>query len=204
MLTLYSRPGSGGFVVEAALALADVPFRLVNVERNEVDDAFRAISPLGQVPVLRLSDGTVMTESAALSMLIAEQHPEAALAPAPGTPERPDFLRWMLFMSSVLYPALLRYFYSDRYTADPEGNEAVKSAAVAETNRAFAIVDAALEGRDWIAGDFSIADIYLVMLAHWCPPNDRPLPEWSNIVRHAERVKVLPVMVELNRTHRMW
>ena len=52
MYTLYTRAGSGGFAVEAALAMAGVPFTKVDVKRGPPDDAFRAISPLGQVPVL--------------------------------------------------------------------------------------------------------------------------------------------------------
>ena len=63
------------------------------------------------------------------------------------------FLRWMLFMSSVLYPALIRGFYAGRYTASPAGVAEVKQFALAESDRAFAILDAALAERDWLVGD---------------------------------------------------
>jgi glutathione S-transferase len=173
MYKLYTRPNSGGFVVEAALALAGVPFDQIDVPKPP-DPAFLAISPLNQVPVLTLPDGNSITESAAICILLAERHPEAGLAPAIGSPARADFLRWMAFMSSVIYPAALRFFYAHRYTADPSGLEAVKQAAVAEMDRDFAIVDAALENRDWLVGDrLSLADIYLVMLVAWHPEGNR-------------------------------
>ena len=137
MYTLYTRAGSGGFAAEAALSMAGVPFTKVDVKRGPPDEAFRRISPLGQVPVLTLPDGSSITESAAICILIAELYPEAALSPAPGSPDRAHFLRWMLFMSSVLYPALLRFFYAERYSASPDGVAEVKRYALAESDRAF-------------------------------------------------------------------
>ena len=146
MYKLYTRPGSGGFVVEAALALANAPFEQIDVPKTDrPDPAFLDISPLNQVPVLTLPDGSSMTESAAICILLAERHPNAGLAPAVDAPARADFLRWMAFMSSVLYPAVLRFYYAYRYTADADGTKAVKQAAVAEMDRGFAVVDAALQ-----------------------------------------------------------
>ena len=113
MYTLYTRAGSGGFVAEAALSMAGAPFKTVEVERGSTDAAFRGISPLGQVPVLTLPDGQLDHRVG------GDLHPHRRsasrrrrLSPAPDSPDRPQFLRWMLFMSSVLYPALLRVFYA--------------------------------------------------------------------------------------------
>lgn len=127
MYTLYTRPGSGGFVVEAALAMADAPFRQIDVPKKDPPDpAFLAVSPLNQVPALTLPDGCSLTESAAICILLAERHPQAGLSPEAGSPGRADFLRWMAFMSSVLYPAILRLYYAHRYTASADGVQAVK------------------------------------------------------------------------------
>ena len=205
MYTLYTRAGSGGFVAEAALSMAGVPFTQVDVKRGPPDNAFRKISPLGQVPALTLPDGSSITESAAICILIAEQCPEADLAPAPDTPDRAQFLRWMLFMSSVLYPALLRYFYVERHASTPSAMDEVKRSALAECDRAFLILDAALENRAWLIGERqSIADVYLLMLGCWHPVDDRLREEWTNLVRHAEALKQLPEMAALNVTHRLW
>lgn len=206
MHTLYTRPGSGGFVVEAALRLCGQPFSAVAVQRGgPYDPAFQAISPLRQIPVLVLPDGRSMTESAAICIYLSEIHPQAELGPQVGAPDRADFLRWMLFMSSALYPALLRYFYAPRYTAAPAGVEGVRQAAVSECDRLFEILEQALQGRDWLVGSRrTIADIYLLMLAHWHPEGDKPRAEWINIVRVCEALKHDPVLAELNTTHRIW
>ncbi|UCI20135.1 glutathione S-transferase family protein [Mesorhizobium sp. B2-1-8] len=206
MYKLYTRPGSGGFVVEAALALIDAPFERIDVPKSEAPDpAFLAISPLNQVPVLTLPDGCSITESAAICILLAERHPQAGLAPAVDAPARAEFLRWMAFMPSVLYPAVLRFYYAHRYTADADGTKAVKQAAVAELDRGFAVVDDALHGRDWLVGDkMSVADIYLVMLVAWHPDIDRARAAWPDIERLWARLREHPLMKTLNTAHEMW
>ena len=206
MYKLYTRPGSGGFVVEAALALANVKFDQIDVPKtSEPNQAFLDISPLNQVPVLTLPNGQSITESAAICILLAERHPEAGLAPAAGSADRADFLRWMAFMSSALYPAILRLYYAHRYTADSDGKKAVKQAAIAEMDRGFAIVDAALEGRDWLVGNaMSLADIYLVMLVAWHPDIDKARADWPNIERLWSVLRAHPLMTRLNTAHEMW
>lgn len=205
MYKLYTRANTGGFVVEAALALAGVPFHQVDVPKGRLDQAFLDISPLNQVPVLILPDGRSMTESAAICILLAERHPEAGLAPAASSPDRADFLRWMFFMSSVIYPANLRFFYAHRYTADAGGVDALKQAAVSEMDRSFAILDAALDGRDWLAGDqLSLADIYLVMLVAWHPEVAKVPTAWPNIERLWAKLREHRVIKRLNASHDMW
>ena len=206
MYKLYTRPGSGGFVVEAALALAGAQFDQIDVPKtDQPDEAFLAISPLNQVPVLTLPDGRSMTESAAICILLAERHPRANLAPAIDAPARVDFLRWMAFMSSVLYPAVLRFYYAPRYTADADGTKAVKQAAVAEMDRGFAVIDAALRGRDWLIGEqLSLADIYLVMLVAWHPDVGKARSAWPNIERLWSALRAHPLLKKLNLSHEMW
>ncbi|RJT34136.1 glutathione S-transferase family protein [Mesorhizobium waimense] len=206
MYKLYTRPGSGGFVVEAALALAGVPFDQIDVPKKDPPDpAFLAISPLNQVPVLTLPNGGSITESAAICILLAERHPEADLAPVAGSPARADFLRWMAFMSSALYPAILRLYYADRYTADAKGVKAVKQAAVAEIDRGFAIMDRALAGRDWLVGErLSVADIYLIMLVAWHPEVEKARAAWPDIERLWARLRDHELIKKLNAAHDMW
>lgn len=206
MYKLYTRPGSGGFVAEAAFALANVPYERINVAKSEAaDPQFLKLSPLGQVPALALPEGGTMTESAAICILLGERHPEAGLAPGLGEEARADFLRWMAFLSSTLYPAVLRRYYAPRYTADPDGKEAVEDAAVSEMDRGLGIVDGELEGRDWLAGDrLSLADVYLLMLYSWHPEPQKARAALPNIERVCAELRKHPVIEELNADHEMW
>lgn len=206
MVRLYSRPGSGGFVVEAALKIAGVPFDLVDVQKTpDPSPEFLAISPMNQVPVLLLPGGHAMAESAAICALLAELHPGSGLGPVAGEAGRADFLRWLAFMTSTLYPAVLRYYYAHRYTSDPGAVAVVKQAAVAEMDREIGILDRALATREWLAGGKrSIADIYMLMLVCWHPDAKKARTAWANVERVCATLRAEPLLVELNARHEMW
>ena len=111
---LYASPGCGSMLVEAAFARAGLPLDIVDIDWDDTgwdSEALKALNPLGQVPVLVLPDGSVMTESAAILMHVSEIAPHAALAPTLGDPTRPHFLRWLQFLVSAVYPT---FTYGDR------------------------------------------------------------------------------------------
>lgn len=202
---LYGRPGSGNFVVEAALRLTGAPFELVDVPRGPQTPEYLRISPLGQIPALVLPDGETITESAAMCLLLVERHPDAGLGPPPGHADRAQFLRWMTFFSAMLYPTLLRYFYAERLTMGGTDLGDLKRAAVREADKGFAVVERHLAGREWMIGDArSIADIYLLMLAYWHPVDGRPRDEWPNINRICQTLRRDPMLAELNSVHDLW
>jgi glutathione S-transferase len=108
-------------------------------------------------------------------------------------------------MSSVLYPAILRFYYAHRYTADAGGLPAVKEAALAEMDRGFAIVDEALAGREWLAGEtLSLADVYLAMLVAWHPSPAKARAAWPNVERLWARLRRHDLLRKLNASHEMW
>ena len=171
--TLYSQDRSGGFAVEAALVKAGAAFKAVAVDTAKGEQnrpEFVAINPMRQVPALVLPDGTVMTESAAIVVHLANVFPDKGLAPKPGTPAHARFLRWMFFMAANLYEGDLRYFYAERYTTDPGGIEGVKSAGAAHMKKSFAVVEDALAQGPFLCGPaLTMADVYLAMLTAWSP-----------------------------------
>lgn len=206
MYKLYTRPGSGGFVIEAALKLAGVPFEHIDVPKTlDLDPEFLKISPMHQVPVLVLPDGHAVPETAAISLLLAELHPGKGLGPIAGEPGRADFLRWMAFMATAIYMANLRYYYPHRSTTDAAGIAAVKQAAVAEMDKEISILDRALRGRDWLVGDSrTIADVYMLMLVCWYPDQGRARAIWPDVERICARLRDDPMLAALNGPHEMW
>jgi len=167
---LYNRPGSGGFAVEAALTLADAPFERIELESKPgtpLPESFRATNPWGQVPVLILPDGTAMTETTAMLIHLSARFPEKGLGPPPGAPSHGAFLRWTIFANVNLYEAALRRSYPFRFTDDPAGYDALRSAAIRRMGEALALIDAHVEGPFLLGGRMTVADIYIAMFLAW-------------------------------------
>ena len=171
MYRLYGRPGTGSVTIEAILETVGEPYEVEHVPRSsggEVPDVLVRLNPLGQVPVLRLPDGEIVTESAAIALYLADKHPKAELAPLPGSTERAAYLRWVIYLATNIYMTGLAAYYPDRYTSDQNGGKCVKSAAVSRMAREWEIYAEALGGRPYILGDrMSVADIYAAMQATW-------------------------------------
>lgn len=198
--TLYNRPGSGGFVVEAALTLAETPFQLIELDSKAgttLPDSFRETNPWGQLPTLILPDGSTMTETAAMLIHIAAASPEKNLAPAPGTPAHAAFLRWTVFAGINVYEAVLRRGYPFRYTDDEDGYDAVRSAAIRRMGEALSLVEDHVEGPYLLGDDMSVADIYVAMFYIWRRV-DIDAPRLNAI---AQSVREHPVVGPIWRRH---
>ena len=94
--TVYGAMGSGSVPVEAALTLIGAPYTVIEAvtwEGEAERDKVAPVNPMRQIPALITppdSSGKreTITESAAILIWLAEQHPEAALAPEPCDPRR--------------------------------------------------------------------------------------------------------------------
>lgn len=196
MYTLYTRKGAGSFVVEAVLAKAGQRYRIIEVERGadgKFPGSFMKLNPMGQVPTLVMPGKTVMTESAAIVIYLADRYSKAALAPAPRSPQRAAYLRWITFMAATIYASYLRLYYSDRFTTDANGAAGVKAAAVTMLEREWDILARALGRGPWLLGrKFSAADIYAAMLATWNPDLAAFHRRHPNVKALCERVKARP------------
>ena len=167
---LYNRLGSGGFVVEAALTLADADFGLTELDSTvgtPLPKSFRETNPWGQVPTLILPDGTKMTESTAILIHLAACFPEKELAPAPGTSDHAYFLRWTVFAGVNLYESVVRRGYPFRFTDDDEGHKAIRTAAIRRMGEALLVIEGHIKGPFLLGENMSLADIYIAMFFIW-------------------------------------
>jgi glutathione S-transferase len=170
MLILYGATGAGSVAPQALLTHLQVPFelRLIDFDANEDQSAaFLAINPRGQIPVLVMEDGSVLTESLAIMLHVADCHPSSGLSPALGSAERAQLYRWMSFLSTNVYEGLLRLLYPDMYTTSSDLASVVDSADQYLLS-AFGLINQHLGQTPWLVGERSgIADIYLAMLLTW-------------------------------------
>ena len=200
---LYGRAGSGSFAVQVALEEIGVPYERIWVANEpDVVAQFRRVNPTGRVPALGLPDGTVIFESAAILIHLALAHPAARLAPQPGTSAHARFLQWMVFLSANAYEAVLRIYYSDRFsTRGAADAEAIREQGTADYLAHLRLVDAHLAPH-LLGADYSIADAYLFMLASWHPADKtQRYADTPRLEALVSRLAVRPAIVKVEADH---
>jgi glutathione S-transferase len=205
MYELYGREGTGSMVVEAVLEECEIPYKLSNVTRNASrmpPAEYYAINPLGQVPALKLPDGSFMTESAAITLYLTDKYSHGKLSPAPGAPLRAHFLRWLIYLAANIYMTDLRIYYCDRYTTRSADTAGVKEAAIQAMAREWDVYAAALASKAYTLGEqFSAVDIYAAMLATWNPDVPAFFRKHPNIRALYDRVVARPAVARVWKRH---
>jgi glutathione S-transferase len=200
---LYGRRGSGSLAVQIALEEIGASYDRIWVGTEAADVAqFRATNPTGRVPALMLPDGTVIFESAAMLIHLSLSHPQCALAPQAGTNRHAAFLQWMVFLSANVYESVLRIYYPARYSTRGEADvEAIRGQGTADFSSCIGLIAQGLSPYV-LGGSYSIADIYLYMLASWYPGEKsdlyRRLPK---LEAHAKIVSARPAVVKVEADH---
>jgi len=172
------------------LAEIDAPCELVKLapeQRQSVEHLAR--HPLGRVPALELDDGTVVFESAAICLQLADLHPEAGVIGPLGSPERALVYQWVLYGMTELEAPLYRWIReAAENSADPPSRERFAQAAAA--------LETALDGRDWLLGDrFTVADVICASVlgsAH----SRGLLTHWPGLQAYVERCESRPAFIE--------
>lgn len=194
-LTLYGAKGSGAVAVEAALRVIGQDYELIDsytfdFDDRESGDKVLAANPMRQVPALVLASGEVVTESAAILIWLAEQHPQARLAPLPGDPGRAQFLRWMSFVSSAIYSL---YWVKDdpaRLVPDPGGHAALEQRVLDRIAECWGIMESQVTPGRYLLGDeLSVLDLYVAVVSRFRPRRkrfDEVAPRMGEVMRRVD------------------
>lgn len=195
MYILYYSPGTASMAVHQTLLEIGAPHELrrIDIDAGEQKQAdYLRLNPNGTVPTL-VVDGAPIGECLALLLLLAERHPEARLAPAPGARERAAWLQWMAHFANTLQPAFRQWFYPQDF-ARSEHEQDSKAAARRRIEGVWQRLDAHLAAHGpYVAGDeFSVADLYATMLMRWSRNMPEPATAWPALAELAARVKARP------------
>ena len=198
--TLYGSRSTASLVVHWLLVELHIPhtLHLLDFDKNEQKSPeYLKLNPAGVVPTLIL-DGQAITEAPAIVMHLADSHPQADLVPAPGSPERAQYYRWMLFMANTLQPAYRAWFYSTEI-AGADNVEAVKQHARQKIEGAWQRVADHLESNGpYLLGDkLSAADFLLTMLMRWSRNMPKPSDTWPALQSYAQHMKARPAFKEV-------
>ncbi|HXS04896.1 MAG TPA: glutathione S-transferase [Rhodanobacter sp.] len=199
MYTLYYSPGSASMLVHLALLEIGAPHVLEHVDLDagqQRSAAYLALNPNGVVPTL-LVDGVPHGEAAALAMLLAERHPDAALAPPPGSAQRADYLQWMLYLANSLQPRFRAWFYPGDHL--PSAADSIKEAARIGIEACWTRINThlATHGPYLLGDSFGVVDLYALMLMRWSRNMPRPATSWPHLAEFATRLKARPSWKQL-------
>jgi glutathione S-transferase len=168
--TIFGDLRSGAFSAEAALAEAGAPyeFHVVSLDRNEQrEPKFLAVNPSGKVPALKLPEGEIVTESAAILLTVADHFPNARLLPPAAGAERAQAYRWLAFMASEIYPMVEISDYPERFVPLGDESQALRARVQNRIRERLLIVERNVAEPWLLPSGFSILDIYAAMFTRW-------------------------------------
>lgn len=198
MLKLHFAPNSRAGRIYWLLKELDLPFELNRMDFHPKDlksDEHRARHPLGRVPVL--DDGDVQIfESGAIVEYILARHAPGKLKPAVDSPDFPAYLQWFHYCEGMVMPPINTIIVHTMLLPPDRRDATVLGQAQRLLAKALAPVEEALDGKDYLIGEFSAAD---VMLGHSCIMSNRlgvVTDEMPNLKAYAERLLARPACAE--------
>jgi glutathione S-transferase len=160
---LYHGPQSRSSGTLTLLEELGAPYELhvLNLKAGEQRQAaYLAVNPMGKVPAIR-HHGALVTEQVAIALYLADQFPQAGLAPAIGDKLRGPYLRWMAYYAGCFEPAII-----DRaLKRDPAP---AMMSSYGDFDTMLATLDAQLAGGPWLLGErFTAADVLWGTATNW-------------------------------------
>ncbi|UTY46580.1 glutathione S-transferase family protein [Sinorhizobium fredii] len=197
-MQLYYHPLSGhAHRARLLLSLLGVEHDLVLVDlarREHKQEPFLKLNPFGQVPVLD-DGGTIICDSNAILVYLAK-----TTGRADWLPEDPQgaaaVQRWLTVAAGQIAhgPAQARLINVFKAPYRPEE-------VIPRSHAILTLIEAALEGRGWIATDRpTIADVALYSYVARAPEGDVDLQPYANIRAWLERIEALPGFVDFQKT----
>jgi len=191
-MKLYYNPGVCSLAPHIALREAGLAFSLEKVDpaagRTASGQDFLAINPNGYVPAFEIEPGFVLTEGPAIMQYIADQAPEAKLAPANGTAERYRLQSWLNFITSEIHKGFSPLF-------KPGTPAEAKTQFKELLARRFDYVGGHLARQDYLLDSgFSVADAYLFVTTGWSGFVGIELEKWPALVAFRARIQARPAV----------
>ena len=162
MIHLYTSPTPNGHKVSCLLEALQMPYEVHSVNLGNGDQHkpdFLEISPNGRIPAIVDTDNDLsIFESGAIMLYLADKAGELIPKDVVG---RAKVTEWLMFQMGGIGPMMGQANVFFRYF--PEKFQPVIDRYQNESRRLFEVLDKQLSKDEWIAGEYSIADI-----ANWC------------------------------------
>ena len=188
-MELYFSPLAGSLAARIALyeAGADARFIEVDPETKRTSDGsdFAEIYPLGLVPLLRLDDGSLLSENAAILQYIGDRYPDAALEPK-NEIERARLQQWLCFIGTELHKGMFVALF------DQKAPEGTREHTLKRYESRLKYLNDHLTGRQYLLDRFTVADAYLYAILNWTVPTKVDLTPFPAIKSYRDSLQSRP------------
>jgi len=173
MIKLYTDSTPNGWKASITLEELDIPYEVNHIDistNKQKEEWFLKMNPNGRIPVIVDTDADdfVVFETGAIMIYLAEKAGKLL----PTDPEgRSKVIQWLMFQMGGIGPMMGQANVFYRYF--PEKIPAVISRYQNESRRLFEVLERQLTGNEYLADDYSIADI-----ANWSWVR---IYEWSGV-----------------------
>ncbi len=195
MFMLYGVPGWGSAISEIMLTLAGEDYQFVNVEGFDQPgpqrEQIRALNPLCQIPVLKTVNGEILTETAALALLLLDRCPD--LAPDIGTPARLRFQRLLIWLNASLYPSFSYSDHPDRWLDSEGAQQQLRERVDGHRHMLYQWLENQLRKGEWTCGErMTLLDAYWPVMVRWRPGEAWFIANTPKLYDIVERMRALP------------
>jgi len=165
VIQLYAYPTPNGIKVSIALEEMGLAYEphLVTLSDDDVkSEAFLSLNPNNKIPAIIDPNGPNgpigLFESGAILIYLAEKSGKLIGSDAA---DKARIIQWLMFQMGGVGPMFGQLGFFHKFAGSAIEDPRPKQRYVDEARRLLNVVEGALAGQDWIAGDFSIADIAL-------------------------------------------
>jgi GSH-dependent disulfide-bond oxidoreductase len=197
MIELYAWPTPNGFKISIMLEEVGLPYSVHPIDigkGDQFDPAFLRISPNNKIPAILDPEGSGGTsisvfESGAILIYLAEK--TGKLMPREGA-GRYAVLEWLMFQMGGIGPMLGQAHHFRLYA--PEQIQYAIDRYTNESKRLYAVLDRRLAEREYVAGEYSIADIAIMPWLRFPERQGVEIADYPNVRRWRDAIAARPAV----------
>ncbi len=169
-MKLFYAPGACSIGIHLLLEEIGKPYEAVRLDIRSGETQkppFTDINPKGKVPAIQRDDGSVVTEYPVIAHWLAKTNPQAGLRPQGEDAELAAASATDYCVATIHMQGFARLFRPGNFTPSEADQDAVKARGREMIEKGYALMDKALDGKEWLAGSYSFADSALFYVEYW-------------------------------------
>jgi glutathione S-transferase len=195
-MKIYYAPNTRAVRVVWLFEELGLPYELQSFKLGDANmraPSYLKVHPMGRVPTLEDGETTIF-ESGAIVQYVLARYGNGRLAPDVFSPEFPAYLQWLHYAEGMIMPPVNTIVVETILLPPERRNQGNVDRAVKLLSRMLSAVNGGLDGREFLAGSFSGADI---MTGHACIVASRlgaDLSDKPNVASYIDRLNARPAL----------